>query len=56
MKRIYYVYCPKCQKDYYIYEDLYMELKKDPNLELQCPYCKSKFFGQRAFMRNDQRE
>jgi hypothetical protein len=53
MKRIYYVECPRCHKDYYIYEDLYRELKKDSQLELHCPHCKSKFFGQEGFFRNN---
>jgi NAD-dependent SIR2 family protein deacetylase len=52
MKRIYYVECPNCHKDYYISKELYRELKNNPKLELQCPYCKGKFFGQKAFIRD----
>jgi hypothetical protein len=48
MKRIYYVFCPTCQKNYYIERELYLKQKQNPSLRLMCPYCHAQFSGRDA--------
>jgi hypothetical protein len=45
MKKIYYVICPGCQKDYYIDRELYLEQRVNPKIRLVCPYCHKEFYG-----------
>jgi len=48
MKKIYYLFCPACKKEYYMDRELYIEQKKNPKTKLLCPYCHHEFYGKDA--------
>ena len=43
--KIYYLNCPKCEKEYYVSKDLYQIQRKNPDVMLMCPYCQNEFPG-----------
>jgi len=48
MKKIYYLKCPLCAKEYYIDRELYSRVKNNPAINLVCPFCKKEFNGKDA--------
>ncbi len=41
MAKVYYIQCPKCNKEYYI-DNILWEREKD-EIKTKCPYCKNAF-------------
>lgn len=48
MKRIHYLNCPECGKEYFIEKRLYLEQERNSEIKLICPYCHKEFYGKDA--------
>jgi uncharacterized C2H2 Zn-finger protein len=52
--KIYYLNCPRCEKEYYVSKDLFQIQRENPDVMLMCPYCQNEFPGKEAKFKGNQ--